>query len=227
MPDSYEIGDYAFIGRTLAEYRRMFDLDPDSLAGGRVLDCPSGACSFVAEASEWSVDAVGADVLYDRTPAELASRAAADAERASAALDDVEDLYEWDYYGDVAGLRAHREHAASRFLADYARRGERYVRAELPTLPFSDGAFDLVVSAHFCFLYDDRLDADFHVAALRELLRVGDALRVFPLAGFDAERSAHVEPVLDALREDGRDVRIESVPFEFQSGADAMLVAER
>jgi len=46
MGDSSESGafevddEFAFLGRTFAEYRRMFDLDVGSLQGRDVLDCP-------------------------------------------------------------------------------------------------------------------------------------------------------------------------------------------
>jgi len=224
--DRYRIEEVALIGRTAAEYGQLFDLDIDEWVGKRVLDCPSGACSFVAAARERGVAAVGADAEYDRSPAALARRCPGDIDRAMASLDGVEHLYRWDFYDDVADLAGYRERAAARFLHDYAHNGDRYVDALLPELPFPDGAFDLVLSAHFLFLYDDRLSERFHVRTARELLRVGDQLRMFPLVGFDAERSAHVDPVVDRLRADGHEVEIRSVPFEFQRGADEMLVVE-
>jgi hypothetical protein len=227
MPDEqYDIDDVAFIGRTLDEYRQMFDLDLEAWAGQRVLDCPAGACSFVAAARERGIEATGADRLYDRSAAALAARCTADIDSAMAALDGVEHLYRWTVYDDVDELTSYRQRAASRFLHDYSHRGERYVPAELPSLPFPDGAFDLVLSAHLLFLYDDRLDAAFHHRSVRELLRVGDQLRVFPLHGFDADRSDLVAPVVRRLRADGHRAEVRSVPFEFQRGADEMLVVE-
>ena len=54
--------------------------------------------------------------------------------------------------------------------------------ASLPRLPFPGGRFDLVLSSHFLFTYADRLDLEFHRAALRELHRVARReVRVFPL----------------------------------------------
>jgi 2-polyprenyl-3-methyl-5-hydroxy-6-metoxy-1,4-benzoquinol methylase len=56
-----------FIGRTFSEYMRMFNLEPSQLSGLKILDCPSGASSSVAEAySEYNIKKViGCDVLYD------------------------------------------------------------------------------------------------------------------------------------------------------------------
>ena len=41
----------AFFGRTYAEYMDMFGLGESLLRNGRILDCPAGASSFVAEAN--------------------------------------------------------------------------------------------------------------------------------------------------------------------------------
>lgn len=56
-----------FIGRTFYEYMRMFNLEPSQLLELKVLDCPSGASSFVAEAyNEYNIKKViGCDILYD------------------------------------------------------------------------------------------------------------------------------------------------------------------
>lgn len=224
--ERYSIDNFAFIGRTFAEYRRMFDVRDEGIDGQHILDCPAGPCSFVAEARARGIDAVGADVMYDRTTATLARRATNDISRAMAALDGVEHLYRWNFYDDVDEVRAFRDRAATRFLRDYATNGERYVHAELPQLPFADGAFDVVLSAHFLFLYDDRFSLAFHLDTIRELVRVGGQLRIFPLHAFDTERSALVPDVVDSLRADGYDVRMQTVPFEFQRGADRMLVVE-
>jgi len=220
----YEIDDFAFIGRTLAEYQRMFDMDTAAWSGQRVLDCPAGPCSFVAEAQKHGIDAVGADVMYDRSPGTLAQVSTADINRAVAAFDGIEDLFRWDFYQNVSDLTVYRERAASQFLRDYAHNGTRYTHVELPELPFSDEAFDLVLSAHFLFLYDDRLSLEFHLETARELLRVGEQLRVFPLHSFDGERSELVASIVKELQSDHCDTEVREVPFEFQRGADTMLV---
>ncbi len=206
----------------------MFDLDPDRLAGERVLDCPGGACSFAAEAAARGAEAVAVDPLYGPTPDDLAARCARDVERAVAALDGVEHLYDWEFYGDAGSLESYRRAAAKRFLADYESTPDRYVRAGLPDLPFADGSFDLVLSAHLLFLYDDRLDHEFHRAALCELARVAaDELRVFPLVGFDAERYGRLDDLRRALGAAGYASAVREVPFEVQRGATEMLVVRR
>lgn len=58
--DAFEVDhDYLLIGRTYEEYEAMFTLDEPN---GPVIDCASGVGSFVVEARERGIPAVGADV---------------------------------------------------------------------------------------------------------------------------------------------------------------------
>jgi ubiquinone/menaquinone biosynthesis C-methylase UbiE len=97
------------------------------------------------------------------------------------------------------------------------------VPASLPRLPFPDGRFDLVLSSHFLFTYADRLDLEFHRAALRELHRVARReVRVFPLL----EQGGRPVPALlsQLLATLGIQHRIRQVGYEFQRGGNEMLV---
>jgi hypothetical protein len=127
---------------------------------------------------------------------------------------------------DPDALGRARHAAMRRFLADYdaGRARGRYVAAALPHLPFADGRFDLCVCSHFLFLYAGQLDLPFHLAAVREMLRVAGEVRVFPLLDLTGQRAAHVKPVAAALRASGRDVAVTRVPYEVQRGGDHMLV---
>ena len=222
----YEVeADFLAIGRTFAEYCRMLDLDAAELSGRAVLDCGGGAGAFTATAAAVGADATAVDPLYDR-PADALEPVL---ERAVEATDDQlrekADGFVWDYYGDVDVRVRHLRAAAHRFLADYEHHPDRYVAGALPDLPLEPDAVDLAVVANLLFLYDDRLDLSFHVAALRDLARVArEEVRVFPLASLDATRSEYVDPVAERLRADGHAVETREVPYEFQPGATEMLV---
>lgn len=223
--DRFEVDGVAFIGRTFAEYRRMFDLDPTTLAGRRVLDCPGGPGSFTAVASELGAAATAVDVGYGPPPAQLAETCERAVGRTVEQLHEKRDLFVWDEYGDVATRGRYLQAAATRFLADYGTHPSRYVAAGLPQLPFPTDAFDIVLSGNLLFLYDDRLDEAFHRRAARELVRVAaDEVRLFSLASLDRERSRFVPVVADVLRDAGLTVAFRSVPYEFQPGATEMLV---
>lgn len=56
-PRQFDVGgEYLFLGRTFAEYRRFFSLSPPSLAHLTVLDCPGGPSAFAATASQLGCD---------------------------------------------------------------------------------------------------------------------------------------------------------------------------
>lgn len=52
----------------------MFDLSAEQMAGKRILDCPSGACSFTAVANRRGVDVTAADIAYFYAPEELEAK---------------------------------------------------------------------------------------------------------------------------------------------------------
>ncbi|USZ67527.1 class I SAM-dependent methyltransferase [Halorussus salilacus] len=227
--DRYTIDDVAFIGRTVREYERMFDLDLGEWTGKSVLDCPGGACAFVPVANGRGIDAVGADVLYDTPPERLREKCEADVDAAIAGFDGVEDQFVWSFYDDVADVRDHWTAAYRTFVPDYAEwfDSDRYVHAELPDLPFADDSFSLVLSAHLMFLYSDDLSHEFHAESLRELARVADEeVRIYPLARFDGQEYPRLDELREMLADEGYATERRSVSFEFQRGADEMLRIE-
>lgn len=223
--DSFTVEEsFRFLGRTFEEYRHLFGLDPSALPE-RVLDCPGGPSSFTAVTNATGSTAFAVDPQYGPPVDELGAVCGRAIERTTAELHEKHDLFVWDFYDDVETRSRYLRAAAERFLVDYAQHPGRYVEAGLPDLPFETDVFDLVCSGNFLFLYDDRLDLDFHRAAVRELARVADdELRLFPLASLDAERSEYVEPVVEHLRDDGYAVEFRAVPYEFQPGVTETLV---
>jgi hypothetical protein len=225
----YAIDDVAFIGRTANEYERMFDLDLSAWEDESILDCPGGACAFVATANDRGIDAVGADLMYGMSPGDLRQRCKADIDTAIAGFDGVEDQFVWSFYDDVADVRDHWTAAYEQFIEDYAdyHDTDRYVEARLPDLPFDDDSFSLVLSAHLLFLYMDDLSHEFHEESLLELARVAsDEVRTFPLARFDGKRYPRLDDLRETLADAGYDTELRSVPFRFLRDEPEMLVIE-
>jgi len=225
QPDRFAVSEqFRFIGRTFTEYRWLFDLDRSDLAGQSVLDCAAGPASFTATASQIGAEVLAVDPAYGQSVEALEDTCQEAVEKTLAQLQEKTDLFVWECYGDVETRGRHLRSAYERFLADYSRHPGRYIPAALPDLPFDADQFDLALSANFLFLYDDRLDLDFHLDSLRELARVAGEVRLFPLASLDAERSEYVYPVVDTLRDEGFSASFQRVPYEFQPGVTEMLV---
>ncbi len=202
----------------------MFDLTELPVS---VLDCCAGGASFTAEAAARGVDAVAVDPAYELPAPELVDTVRRSLPATSGIIDEHADSFVWTWYGTPARKDELRIEAADRFLQDVSIAPERYVPGSLPELPFSDGRFELVLCSHLLFTWADKYDRDWHLAALRELVRVSRSeVRVFPLVQQGAGEPVHYLPeLLDELEDVTAEIR--PVPYEFQVNADKMLVLSR
>jgi len=224
--DLFDIDRVAFIGRTYEEYVRLFDLDDSILRTGPVLDCPAGASSFTAEACKKGFDVKACDILYERPLNLLHEKGKRDIDYIYGEVMKKWHLFRWDHYKDRDGLVSYRNRALELFLEDYQKGFEegRYIEAQLPSLPFADNAFALVLSSHFLFLYGDRLSLEFHIASLDEMARISRGeIRVYPLTGLDTKPYPYLDRVMEHMVTRGFMTEIVRVPFEFQKGSDRMM----
>ena len=105
---------------------------------------------------------------------------------------------------------------------------ETYVAGALPDLPFAANTFDLALCSHLLFTWADVFDEEWHLQALRELLRVAAQVRVFPLVVQGTGAPVPFLPdVTQRLTDDGHHVDLAGVPYEFQRGASTMLTLNR
>ena len=114
--------------------------------------------------------------------------------------------------------------AMNLFLDSYdeGKKEGRYISASLPVLPFKDNEFDIALSSHFLFLYSDNLSYDFHVEAVREMLRVAGEARIFPLLDVNGKRSAYVDGIINEFK--NRRLEVRKVDYEFQVGGNEVLI---
>lgn len=213
-----------FIGRTFEEYLNMFSLSVAELKEKRILDCPAGACSFTAVGNAAGLNITAADIAYYHSNEDLYDKGIQDVEHAMEHMETAKTNYIWDYFNDIEGLRKHRLSALNNCAKDMRQSRQRYVPVTLPSLPFKDGEFDVLLSAHFLFMYADRLDYEFHINTLDELLRVTkEEIRIFPLVDLEGKRYEHLDKIISYLTENGCSVEEDKVPYEFQVNANSML----
>lgn len=220
------LDDFLITGRTFEEYVTFFDLDATAMKNMRVLDCPSGASSFIAEAKARGIKAQGCDILYCYDRDALRVQGGKSIEKIYADASWMADN-NFEFYHSIERHRMFRESALESFCSDY--NTADYWFAELPKLPYRDDSFDMVLSSHLLFVYDDRLDEAFHEASIIEMLRVGQEVRIFPLVDYKNSRmdeKENLSPLVYkiATKFGGEIVKID---FEFQSGAGYMLRIKR
>ncbi len=215
-------------GRSFSEYSEMFALTQKDFEG-RILGCGDGPSSFNAEATHSGYRVVSIDPIYRFDAGEIARRIDETADKVLCEVKKHCDLFVWKSISSPEMLREVRQQAMERFLEDYeAGKGQgRYIEGSLPSLPFSDNAFDLVLSSHLLFLYSENFDLEFHKEAIEQMLRVGKEVRIFPILDLKGRASAFVSPLMEIFKSAGYDCRIEKVAYEFQRGGNRMLKISR
>jgi len=215
-------------GRTLLEYKEMFNLTENDLKS-KILGCGDGPASFNAELTSCGGSVISVDPTYMFSKEQFASRIDEVAEEVMAQVRQNADAFVWKNIANPDILYNMRMSAMKQFLEDYdaGKKEGRYIEASLPHLPFQEQQFDLALSSHFLFLYSEHLDEQFHKEAIVEMLRIAKEVRIFPLVTLTGEVSPHLEPIMDYFHARGYECRVVKMGYEFQKGGDEMLQIER
>lgn len=215
-------------GRTLEEYKWMFDLSEADL-NSQILGCGDGPASFNAEMTMLGHSVVSVDPIYQFSGAQIRQRIQAICGLIISQVKENPHRYIWKNFHNADELEQSRLAAMERFLLDYeiGKVEGRYLFQSLPNLKFADGQFELCVCSHLLFLYSEQLPLDFHIASIYELLRIAQEVRIFPLLNLDGELSPYIKPVLEQLTSKGFNVQVKSVAYEFQKDGNQMLRINR
>ncbi len=220
-------------GRSLDEYIKMFNLSSEDLPK-RILGVGDGPASFNAEGTTKGYNITSIDPIYQFDGAEIKQRFDEVVDNIIDQIIATPNNWVWSYHKNPQELKASRIKTLEIFLQDYqqGKQAGRYQAQELPNLNFVEQSYDLALCSHFLFLYSAQCDPkgkhmlnrDFHVAAIAEMLRVSQEVRIFPLLTLMQETSPYLDFVIDKFSNLGYSVAIAKVPYELQPGANEMLV---
>ncbi len=165
------------------------------------------------------------DPVYARPTKEVLAEANDAVAGGAKIIDPNCDAFVWDWYGSREARADLRRRAREAFTDDYLHHRGTYLAGSLPNLPLQDRSFDLALCSHLLFTWSDVFDEEWHRAALLELGRVATEVRVFPLV---MQGSGDAVPFLPSLMSrlagEGFDCQVVHVSYEFQRGANQMLV---
>jgi hypothetical protein len=221
-----------FFGRTLAEYLKMFDLDFSENTQIKILDCPSGPASFIAEATQQGIDVVGCDPLYAENEEVLRALGTSGIESCIKICQSYSQFLSQKFYPSLQSLETHSQSALKLFLEDYKTGiGEQgYIKASLPNLPFSNASFDLTLSANFLFVYFFQneeaafQDYEFHLNSILELMRVSkQEVRIFPFPNFEGLAQSYAQRLVSELKTHQIKAEVKPVEYEVVRGGNLML----
>lgn len=211
-------------GRSLDEYRKMFNLTDDDLRK-KIVGCGDGPASFNAEMSRLGYQVVSFDPVYKFPGTDIRRCFNESVNEVVNQVKAHPQNYVWKHHSSLESLRDHRSSVLDNFLADYdcGKSQGRYVTDSFPATKFRDDQFELSVCSHLLFLYTELLPLEFHVKAALEMCRIAREARIFPLLGLDCVFSRYVTPLRLQLEQMGLETRIEPVDYELQRGANQML----
>jgi hypothetical protein len=211
-------------GRSFDEYRDMFLLSDRDL-NSRILCVGDGPASFNARMRRMGRSVVSVDPAYILSEVEFRKRITETYDVVMQQTKQNMDKFVWTHIKTIDELCNMRLHAMNKFCDDFelGKTEGRYIPASLPHLPFKNRHFDLVLTAHLLFFYSDHCDRDFHLRSVRELIRLGKEVRIFPLVDLNSDRSLHVESVLSDLTSMNIHFSIEKVRYHFQVTGNEML----
>lgn len=209
-------------GRSFDEYVSMFSLTENDLSKN-ILGCGDGPASFNTELTQRGGSVISIDPIYHYSAEDIRNRLASTYEEIMDQTRANQHEFVWDTFKSIDDLGRMRMEAMENFLDDYQENHRRYIEAELPVLPFKDASFDLALSSHFLFLYSEQLSYEFHIQSVKELCRVANEARVFPILELGSRKSRHIVRVVNELASQNYSCNIEKVDYEFQRGGNEML----
>lgn len=212
------------LGRSFDEYRLMFNLSKSDL-DKRIIGVGDGPASFNAEMKEMGKIVVSVDPIYFFSAKDIAHKFDKVFDNIIEQVKNTPGDWTWTYHMSPDNLKQLRKEALDRFTKDFeaGKKEGRYLTGELPALQFQDRVFDIALCSHFLFLYSEHYDYNFHKAAVYEMLRIAEEVRIFPLLDMMLKRSPHIAPLTKELERDGFTVKIKKVPYEIQRGGNEMM----
>jgi hypothetical protein len=220
---AFELKNVVPWGRNLEEYVNMFHLTADDM-NKSIISFGDGPASFNSEMRSLHKKIISLDPIYQFSKAEIHQRIM---ETKTTIIEQTQKNFEnfvWKNIKDLQNLEKIRMDAMNLFLQDFdlGKKVDRYIAHQLPNkTTFDDLSFDLGLSSHFLLLYS-QLGLDFHLASIKEMLRVCKEVRIFPLVNLNSEPSELLNKVIDHFQKEYVPT-IENVNYEFQKGGNEML----
>jgi hypothetical protein len=220
---AFELKNTVPWGRTLEEYKNMFNLT-DSELNKRIISFGDGPASFNHELTAQNKSVTSLDPIYQFSKTDLKNRIEETKDTVMKQMRENQDNFIWTSIKNVDELESVRMNAMKNFIDDFelGTQQNRYVPHELPaTTTFKEQTFDLGLSSHFLILYS-KLGLDFHIKSIAEMLRICKEVRIFPILNLNAEKSEVLKGIMDEFKADFK-LSIEPVDYEFQKGGNEML----
>lgn len=224
---AFELKNTVPWGRTLEEYKNIFNLSEDEL-DKKIISFGDGPASFNSEMTKLDKSVISIDPIYQFSKNDLESHIEKTRLIVMEQMRANQDKFVWSSIPNVDELEKIRMDAMSAFIRDFelGKEQNRYLTHELPNkLDYEDSYFDLGLSSHFLILYS-KLGLNFHIKAISEMLRLCKEVRIFPLVNLNAAPSEVLDGIIEYFSKE-YNLQIETVKYEFQKGGNKMMKIRR
>lgn len=221
---AFELSSVVPWGRTLEEYKTMFELSEDDLKKS-IASFGDGPASFNSEMTKLKNSVISFDPIYKFNKKQLLSRIKETKDIVMKQTKENIDNFCWTSIKDLDELEETRMNAMQNFIEDFeeGKKEQRYLFHELPNKTnFLDKHFDIGLSSHFLLLYS-QLGLDFHLKAINEMLRICKEIRIFPILDLNAKESNLLEDIIKYYEKD-YEISIKETKYEFQKNGNKMLL---
>lgn len=218
-----ESDEISIWGRTLSEYNRMFSFDFANYSK-KVLSVADGPASFNYEMKQIGKSVTSLDPIYAFNKAEVEDKIKRSAEKMVEKLKNKKTLFAVQD-SKIDDLISRRFKAMNLFINDYelGKIEGRYLSGELPHLPFSDKSFDICICSNLLFLFEEYFSEETHIDSIKEMLRVANEARMFPLHNRKGNESRHLKNTLSYFSKN-YNVKITEVDYEVYKNGNKMLI---
>ena len=185
-------------GRNLEEYKKMFGLS-ELTKSLKIISVADGPSAFNVQLRQLGVDITSVDPIYNLSIAELKMRFKESYAFNRNLFIEQTDNFNFKNDGEIEKHLAKRENTFNTFITDYELHPNYYHYGMLPVLAFESNSFDLCLCSNFLFIFDHIFNMAFHLNSIKEMLRVSNEVRIFPVYNTNGKRSVHLDNVLEFL----------------------------
>jgi len=224
----FELKNVVPWGRSLEEYTSMFFLTENDL-NRKILGCSDGPASFNSQMKKNGQSCTSIDPIYRFTAKEIKKRIDESFDKVLSQTRKNRTEFVWENIKSVEELGQIRKKAMGQFLEDFelGKKENRYIAGELPKLTFENQQFDIALCSHFLLLYSKQFSLKFHVNSIKELCRIANEVRIFPILELGSKTSRHLENIMGILAGEKYQLEVKNVPYEFQKGGNKVLIVQR
>ncbi len=205
-----------------SDYQQMYDLTQSDFSK-TILDFSAGISSFNAEASARGMKVISVDPAYQLSEAAMDSHARTVLHHTISQLEADPTRLQNHSADSRQKIESLWEKTEKLFLQDYAtgKSQQRYQSIKLPSFPYSSLQFQLALCTDYVFHH--ALSREKVHAILKELARVAEEVRIFPLLDNNGKMPAELGPLMLYFQQKNYGIEVREVPYHTLKGGNAML----